>query len=384
MRRLNRIAVPLILVTTVVLVFAVPATRRTALAWLRREPFYEGRPASYWREQLRGNDEESVKPFLTFGERGVPVLVGALHDPDPFMRWRAALVLCRLGPQAASAVPTLMEHMDDADPQVREATIAALGRVGPAADVAVPALRRLMGERSVCGIHAAMALWRITHDTALVMPALTAGLRGNSGMRYLSLVAFRQMGSEARAGVPALVAARKDRHDYQDPYQVLRTIDPDGRATVANWPVFTSRQGGFSVRLPDTPTRGKHSHATAAGPVTEVWHAAELGPFSYRVTYYSGWPVGVQPGATEEQCLDAVVASGKGGREIVHARKVRPAGKYAGRDVRVTIGEEFPLTVRRERYYWVKGRLYRVTALGEESDSPEAERFLESFRLLND
>ena len=53
-----------------------------------------------------------------------------------------ALVLARIGPDAADAVPELTDLLDDPEQDVRKAAARALGQIGPDAAEAVPALMR--------------------------------------------------------------------------------------------------------------------------------------------------------------------------------------------------------------------------------------------------
>jgi hypothetical protein len=93
------------------------------------EPVFEGRPASYWRAQLK--------------------------HPDHTARWRAALALGRLGPQQAKpAIPDLIACLNDSDHAVRFEACGVLGRIGPDAREAVPTLKKLQND-PVAGIRRA-------------------------------------------------------------------------------------------------------------------------------------------------------------------------------------------------------------------------------------
>jgi len=80
------------------------------------------------------------------GRPAVPSLIRTLSNRDPQVRKQAALVLARIGPDAADAVPELKGLLDDPDEEVRKAAARALGQIGPAAADAVPALMRQLVE----------------------------------------------------------------------------------------------------------------------------------------------------------------------------------------------------------------------------------------------
>jgi HEAT repeat protein len=82
------------------------------------------------------------------GAAAVPDLIRSLNDNDPEMRWRAAEILGRMGPEAKEAVPDLIARIDDPELRVRKAAIRALGQIGPASSPAVPALIRVLRDEA--------------------------------------------------------------------------------------------------------------------------------------------------------------------------------------------------------------------------------------------
>jgi HEAT repeat protein len=79
----------------------------------------------------------------------VPLLLDALHDPDPTVRTVAATYLGIIHEEPASAVPALVAALKDEDTAVRSAAATALGSFSPeAAKSAVPALRKAAGDRN--------------------------------------------------------------------------------------------------------------------------------------------------------------------------------------------------------------------------------------------
>jgi hypothetical protein len=90
--------------------------------------------------------ETAAAALGRIGRAAVPALIQTLGHRDPQVRRQAALVLARIGPDAADAVPELIELLGDADKDVRTAAARALGQIGPEASKAVPALMRQLVE----------------------------------------------------------------------------------------------------------------------------------------------------------------------------------------------------------------------------------------------
>lgn len=86
--------------------------------------------------------ETAAAALARIGRAAVPSLIQTLGHRDAQVRRQAALVLARIGPDAADAVPELTELLDDPEESVRKAAARALGQIGPEAAEAVPALMR--------------------------------------------------------------------------------------------------------------------------------------------------------------------------------------------------------------------------------------------------
>jgi len=86
--------------------------------------------------------ETAAAALARIGRAAVPSLIQTLGHRDADVRRQAALVLARIGPDAADAVPELTNLLDDTEQDVRKAAARALGQIGPAASEAVPALMR--------------------------------------------------------------------------------------------------------------------------------------------------------------------------------------------------------------------------------------------------
>lgn len=87
-----------------------------ALAYVRRELLFEGKPAAVWFEQLQIDEHSSALNALQkLGKGAVPTLRKALHSQQFYYRRKAAWVLGRLGSPANEAIPDLIQALDDQD-----------------------------------------------------------------------------------------------------------------------------------------------------------------------------------------------------------------------------------------------------------------------------
>jgi len=77
----------------------------------------------------------------------------SLRSGDPFERWKAAMALLDLGPQAAGAADALIAALGDPAREVRCAAILALGEIGAAAEPALPILVRLADPGEAPTVH---------------------------------------------------------------------------------------------------------------------------------------------------------------------------------------------------------------------------------------
>jgi HEAT repeat protein len=140
-------------------VLALCAILAAALSWhdgraqvTSQEPVYRGRSFSEWRQDLQGGTpvvrERAVVAFCELGEPAVPLLVGAIDDPDFNVRTLAVFCLGRMGPKAKDAIPALVRTLEDRDWIVRKYAAGALGMLDVTAESAAPALARAAVEDS--------------------------------------------------------------------------------------------------------------------------------------------------------------------------------------------------------------------------------------------
>jgi HEAT repeat protein len=132
----------------------------------------------------------------------VPALVALLKDP-PKETERVRAVLQVLGPVA---VPDLAAALKDSEPGVRQAAAEVLTAIGPVAREAVPALTDALKD-TVPNVRlaAAVALAHLDPTRAREAVRLLADATDNAE----AVAALADVGTEARAAVPALIAALK-------------------------------------------------------------------------------------------------------------------------------------------------------------------------------
>jgi HEAT repeat protein len=204
----------------IVVVLSVPPWSAAFRGWLRGEPFYDGRPTSFWLNGLKKQDIEerrkATAALAQIGKPAVPGLIDALHDPDLQVRVAAGNALAQMGADARDAVPALMgaaatkatpalgRALRDKDAQVRKDALAALCAMGPDA---WPVLLE--------ALHSAQVPDREKIPAALVQSGLggeptvraLSQAIGDKGIRVAAIGAIAALGWSARDAVPALVKA---------------------------------------------------------------------------------------------------------------------------------------------------------------------------------
>src|SRR5262245_10720742 len=81
------------------------------------------------------------EPEPAYMGRALRQWIADLKDSDAQVRYQAAYVLARMGPNIRLAFPALKEAVKDSDPSVRQYAAEALGNTGPQA---LPVLLELL------------------------------------------------------------------------------------------------------------------------------------------------------------------------------------------------------------------------------------------------
>jgi HEAT repeat protein len=138
----------------------------------------------------------------------------ALKSQDYFERVQAATDLQFMGAKARAAVPALQEALHDKQLMVRMAAAMALWQIDRREDLAVPVLLAAVKDQDPgLRVRAATMLVMINPHKYPVLQVLISGLETGDAehVRGIAATALGQMGPAAKAGVPALIQALKDR-----------------------------------------------------------------------------------------------------------------------------------------------------------------------------
>jgi HEAT repeat protein len=209
----------LLLIPVVLIAIAVGAwvePTHSVRGWVRGEPFYQGRPASYWEEGLidpEPKEQMRIPQELESGKAAaVPVLVyllGSRHEP---VRTSAAGILTKLGPPAADAVPALLTRFnDDPDPTVRAISAQALGAIKPT-DPAV--IKAFIGKLHTDDRDFVIRpLSNAAADARAAIPDLIEIARDTKQPpvpRWEAIRTLGKIGRDSKPAVPILIGALKD------------------------------------------------------------------------------------------------------------------------------------------------------------------------------
>ena len=107
--------------------------RGTVRGFLAGEPFYQGRPARYWREVLRkcgraGNIPLETATRFQSTKATLPVLRVCARDPDRNVRWPAVALLGQRDYPTQASQEVLIEALQDRDTEVRLQAIFGLAQ----------------------------------------------------------------------------------------------------------------------------------------------------------------------------------------------------------------------------------------------------------------
>jgi len=155
---------------------------------------------------------------------------------------------------------------------------------------------------------------------------------------------------------------------------------PAGNRVQAVWSVFNSKEGAFSVLMPNKPVQDVQSTDTDLGKMDS--HLA-IGSHEDREAFiasYTDFPNVV----TEQNAINRILDGARnqllanGERKLLTETTITLDG-YLGRELKIKVPEWSMVT----RIYWVKRRLYQLIAMTRE-DQPapqDVDKFLASFKL---
>lgn len=118
-------------------VLAVPTLRWAAWGLLRREPFADGAPISYWLNQLDYGDAAERERAVTSldhiegddSQKAAALGWAALNDPSVAVRRLATESLGRMAPTSYPVTERLVRACEDKDFRVRLAAAESLGQM---------------------------------------------------------------------------------------------------------------------------------------------------------------------------------------------------------------------------------------------------------------
>jgi HEAT repeats len=236
----------------VVLVLIGGVAIAVVLAHARRpqEPMYQGKPLSYWFDQVRQPGLEPAQTAIRqIGPKSVPFLLGQVRDQDASLRrvhraiWlKTPTVLQRLIPKptpvdrslgvrikwalrplGSTVIPELAAALHDHSLAVRFVAIDVLGSMEAYADAALPVLgQALKDPYAEIRFKAVVALAQIGRNAKQAVPVLVDALNDNDkgpdgGIIYVREKAaniLSRMGSDAQIAIPGLKRLMQETDSY--------------------------------------------------------------------------------------------------------------------------------------------------------------------------
>ncbi|HYG35694.1 MAG TPA: HEAT repeat domain-containing protein [Clostridia bacterium] len=228
-----------------------------------REPYYQGKPLSFWVDQYAKDSltpgtparNEAETAIYKIGTNALPVLMDWCTKLDSAFKLklvelcgnqavvnfrflvantyhtRAKLVFQVLGAEAKAAVPGLVKLLERPEEEIRINASYALMCIGPEAEVAVPSLVRCLEDtNSLVRGRAARGLGRIHKQPEMVVPALLRVLDrgGSTSVKIAIIKALADFGEDAKPAVPRLrqLMESTDAITRSEALKALQRINP--------------------------------------------------------------------------------------------------------------------------------------------------------------
>ncbi len=145
--------------------------------------------------------------------------------------------------------------------------------------------------------------------------------------------------------------------------------------------IFSTREGKFSVTVPEKPTEKTNKIKTAAGEIDAYLFVIDMKDRAYIVTYND-----YKPGTVDKDSDKVLAGVIKGNADSLKGKVVSEEKitigkkKHPGREIRIEFGEK---QIYRARVFLVGDRLYQVVALGpdEFTKSKPVEEYFKSFAI---
>ncbi|HMC64528.1 MAG TPA: hypothetical protein VKI65_06290 [Gemmataceae bacterium] len=146
-RAVNKQHLKITLLTFFAIAWLIPDSRWAITGALGFEPFYRGKPSSYWQEVYRAREAGNQgKPLLSRGwnDNWLTTAVGYSVVSNPALELQNLLHR-----DDGEAVPVLMELLKEGDDKMRRSAVLALGRRRARAKAAVPQLISLHDQKAI-------------------------------------------------------------------------------------------------------------------------------------------------------------------------------------------------------------------------------------------
>jgi hypothetical protein len=154
MTRRRRLVVSMGGVLALAGVAALPGVRWPVVGWVRGEPFYDGRPASYWAAEVEDSEWLGFAPSKS-GRYNIPVrraraVKSVLEQWYINVRWPGDSVIGEslMPHEDAAELPVLLVLLSHPSPRVRGFAALMAGELGAAGQPTVPRLRALASDQT--------------------------------------------------------------------------------------------------------------------------------------------------------------------------------------------------------------------------------------------
>jgi hypothetical protein len=153
----------------------------------------------------------------------------------------------------------------------------------------------------------------------------------------------------------------------------------------SEWKEFTAKEEGFRVLLPGMPSQKKETYGVSGVSMKYVRYQLESKPNKGYFVVYQTYPPEVVQENTVDQLLDTAIDGSIMALEgrLFEKKAIKLDNQHIGREWRIVYGDGNQYL--RCCSYWVSPRMmYHAAVMGTKEflDSPEAEKFLGSFKLL--
>jgi HEAT repeat protein len=227
--------------------FFVSAFIIAALIWVWNAGLSNSSVSPGSRSLAQDLDEGDTNAFKAAGLQGIAFLVDAFQEktlaekakplfdklPSSWAKWAPALsseesweeraerrqcaasILRSLGPTASPAVPAIVKVLEDpaSDDQTRVQCAEVLGAIGPNARPALSDLLAAATNLDWMAQASAVALWKIDHNTNILIETISNRLRFAGRDRPAALPYFEQLGPALIPAIPEIERALYDRDE---------------------------------------------------------------------------------------------------------------------------------------------------------------------------